>query len=142
MSSPKYALAEYIVNNIATPTVSAVVPSLVYTDAAPQGTVDDHIVITHYGDDPNNTLGGMGGLFSGEFDIDCKSSDPEVAAEMARDVKDELDLLLNSSLNADWVCGAVIINNVSEGYEPPPGDGQDISIFMATLEITMQYRSS
>lgn len=135
MSSIAYAIAEYL-SGLA----NAAIPDNAYKQNAPQGTTGDHIVVTKYDGDPLNDLAGRSsGLRSAEFDIDCKSSNPETADAMAEAVIGELEPY-QGDLNADWNCQAVILNNQTEAYLPPPGDGRDVSLYLATVEITMQYQ--
>ena len=70
------------------------------------------------------------------FDIDCKAKTSVQAESLGNAVRTFLDDY--SGTAGIYTIGAVLMNDESDGYEPP-SDGSDIGVHVVTLDCEIQF---
>ena len=120
-------------------TVTAICSTRIYVNRAPQNATFPHVIITQMNSEENGTLdGGSGQLRFLDFDIDCKAKSSVVAESLSNAVRVFIDDY--SGTAGSYTIGAVIMNDESDGYEPPE-DGSDVGVFVVTLDLTIQFNT-
>lgn len=128
-------LRTWLIANVAE--VAALSDLKVHIEQAEQGTVTDHIVLHRLGDDPNNHLGGVGGLNFAQVDIDCKSPTPDAALALANAIVRDLEPYTGTM--GSITCKAVILEDTNDWSEKAK-PGRDVDQHVTTLDLTIQYR--
>lgn len=120
-------------------TISAICSNRVYVNRAPQAAIFPQLIITQMNSEENGTLdGGSGQLRFINFDLDCRAKSSLQAAALGDAVRVFIDDY--SGTAGSKTIGAVILNDESDGYEPPE-DGSDVGVFLVTLDVTIQFNT-
>lgn len=116
--------------------VDALPDAKVYVGRAPQGKALPRVEIGRLDDDPNNTLDGVGGMNTDDFEIDCKAATPAAADSLAEAIKDEIEPYTGAM--GDHTCLAVIFGGFTN-REEFVDDMSDVVRHVTTLNLQIQY---
>lgn len=118
-------------------TITAICSTRVYVVKAPEKALLPYIIITQMGSNENPSIDGASGqLRFLTFDIDCKAKTSVQAESLGNAVRTFLDDY--SGTAGIYTIGAVLMNDESDGYEPP-SDGSDIGVHVVTLDCEIQF---
>ena len=118
-------------------TITAICGTRVYVTKAPQKAVFPYVIITQMSSQENASLdGATGKLRFITFDIDCKSKTSVQAESLGNAVRTFIQDYTGAAGN--FTIGAVIMNDESDGYEPPD-DGSDVGVHVVTLDLDVQF---
>jgi hypothetical protein len=118
-------------------TITAICSTRIYIGKAPQTASFPHVIITQMGTNENVSLDGASGkLRFITFDIDCKSKTSVQAESLGNAVRTFIQDYTGAAGN--FTIGAVIMNDESDGYEPPD-DGSDVGVHVVTLDLDVQF---
>lgn len=118
--------------------VNAVVVGRVFSKVAPPVVESlTHILLHRQDEDHNLALDGTDGslVFAG-IDVDCKATNPTVADSLAILVKNLLRDF--TGVMGDVTCQAVLLEDVSDSYEPPQHK-DEVGRYLVTLQFQIQY---
>ena len=122
------------------PTITAICSTRVYVTKAPQKAVLPYVIITQISTEENASLhGATGQLRFVTFDIDCKAKTSVQAESLGNAVR--VFLQDYSGVAGSYTIRAVLMNDESDGYEPPD-DGSDIGVHVVTIDMDIQYQVS
>jgi hypothetical protein len=116
--------------------VAALPGNKVYVGRAPQGSQLPRVEIDRISNDSNNTLTGIGGANTDDFEIDCKAATPSAADDLAEAIRDVIEPF--SGAMGDNTCLAVIFEGFTD-REEFVDDMSDVSRHVTTLNLQIQY---
>ncbi len=118
--------------------ITAICSTRIYVTKAPQKALLPYVIITQISTEENASLdGATGQLRFVTFDIDCKAKTSVQSESLGNAVR--VFLQDYSGAAGSYTIGAVLMNDESDGYEPPD-DGSDIGVHVVTLDVDIQYQ--